>query len=170
MFSSETGEKTEEPTPCSLMHFAWQDYDFAERINCALAFFLNDLISIMDRGFVLKMVRLYCQLVSIKYLRENNYSVRVVKVTDRIRSLYAGSVSSLLILRVGFLRIICSHEHYITLNLPFSALNPPSPTPSISSTTSSWVSCLCLVTYCWVCTLTLCVLIKLNSILNTIWF
>lgn len=40
-------------------------------------------------------------------------------------------------LRLEFLRIICSHEHYVTLNLPFPSplypTPPSSPTPSLSS-------------------------------------
>lgn len=40
-------------------------------------------------------------------------------------------------LRLDFLRIICSHEHYVTLNLPCCLLTPPaSPSPSVSSATS----------------------------------
>lgn len=49
----------------------------------------------------------------------------------------AQNPSSLNALRMDFTRIICSHEHYVTLNLPCSTLSPPaSPSPSTSSTTS----------------------------------
>lgn len=49
----------------------------------------------------------------------------------------AQNPSSLNALRVDFTRIVCSHEHYVTLNLPCSTLSPPaSPSPSTSSTTS----------------------------------
>ena len=45
--------------------------------------------------------------------------------------------SALTALRMDFMRIVCSHEHYVTLNLPCSTLSPPaSPSPSTSSTTS----------------------------------
>lgn len=47
--------------------------------------------------------------------------------------------TTLALLKLDFLRIICSHEHYVTLNLPFKstvASRAPSPTLSISSTTS----------------------------------
>uniref|UniRef100_A0A671TB51 Dedicator of cytokinesis protein 7-like n=1 Tax=Sinocyclocheilus anshuiensis TaxID=1608454 RepID=A0A671TB51_9TELE len=51
--------------------------------------------------------------------------------------LYALQNPTLESLRLDFLRIICSHEHYVTLNLPFSLLTPPaSPSPSVSSATS----------------------------------
>ena len=43
----------------------------------------------------------------------------------------------LLTLRMDFTRILCGHEHYVTLNLPCCPLSPPaSPSPSVSSTTS----------------------------------
>ena len=49
--------------------------------------------------------------------------------------------TSLRILHLDFLRIVCSHEHYFTLNLPFGtpltpSANSSSPTPSIASITS----------------------------------
>lgn len=57
------------------------------------------------------------------------------KVATRLQS--APNPAALLALRMDFTRILCSHEHYVTLNLPCSPLSPPaSPSPSISSTTS----------------------------------
>lgn len=58
--------------------------------------------------------------------------------------------ANLLMLKLEFLRIVCSHEHYVTLNLPFAApplptasqstggtvVQPPSPSPSLSSRSS----------------------------------
>uniref|UniRef100_A0A3P9HBQ3 Dedicator of cytokinesis 7 n=1 Tax=Oryzias latipes TaxID=8090 RepID=A0A3P9HBQ3_ORYLA len=85
-----------------------------ERLNTSLAFFLNDLLSVMDRGFVFTLIRAYWKQVSTK--------------------LYALQNPTLESLRLDFLRIVCSHEHYVTLNLPCSLLTPPaSPSPSVSS-------------------------------------
>jgi len=46
----------------------------------------------------------------------------------------------LLVLKLDFMRIVCSHEHFVALNLPVSLpitpSAPPSPTPSIASSTS----------------------------------
>uniref|UniRef100_A0A8C4VB35 Dedicator of cytokinesis 7 n=1 Tax=Falco tinnunculus TaxID=100819 RepID=A0A8C4VB35_FALTI len=88
--------------------------EMVERLNTSLAFFLNDLLSIMDRGFVFALIKTcYKQLYSLT------------------------NPSNLASLRLDFLRIICSHEHYVTLNLPCSLLTPPaSPSPSVSSATS----------------------------------
>uniref|UniRef100_A0A8C5UQ58 Dedicator of cytokinesis 7 n=1 Tax=Malurus cyaneus samueli TaxID=2593467 RepID=A0A8C5UQ58_9PASS len=88
-----------------------KDTEMVERLNTSLAFFLNDLLSIMDRGFVFSLIKTcYKQLYSLTY------------------------PSNLASLRLDFLRIICSHEHYVTLNLPCSLLTPPaSPSPSVSS-------------------------------------
>uniref|UniRef100_A0A8C4IQL0 Dedicator of cytokinesis 6 n=1 Tax=Dicentrarchus labrax TaxID=13489 RepID=A0A8C4IQL0_DICLA len=86
------------------------------RLNSSLAFFLNDLLSLMDRGFVFNLIRSYYKQVPIAPLP---------------------NPSSLNALRMDFTRIVCSHEHYVTLNLPCSTLSPPaSPSPSTSSTTS----------------------------------
>ena len=50
--------------------------------------------------------------------------------------LYALQNPTLESLRLDFLRVVCSHEHYVTLNLPCSLLTPPaSPSPSVSSAT-----------------------------------
>uniref|UniRef100_A0A4W3ICG8 Dedicator of cytokinesis 7 n=1 Tax=Callorhinchus milii TaxID=7868 RepID=A0A4W3ICG8_CALMI len=92
-----------------------QDLELIERLNVSLAFFINDLLSVMDRGFVFSLIKSYWkQVTDVSHLD-----------------------STLVSLRLDFLRIICSHEHYVTLNLPYSLLTPPaSPSPSVSSATS----------------------------------
>ncbi|KAB5584333.1 hypothetical protein PHYPO_G00106220 [Pangasianodon hypophthalmus] len=91
-----------------------KDLELVERLNTSLAFFLNDLLSVMDRGFVFTLIKTYWKQVSTK--------------------LYALQNPTLESLRLDFLRIVCSHEHYVTLNLPCSLLTPPaSPSPSVSS-------------------------------------
>ncbi|XP_077134969.1 dedicator of cytokinesis protein 7 isoform X9 [Ranitomeya variabilis] len=95
-----------------------KDTEMVERLNVSLAFFLNGLLSIMDRGFVFSLVKAYFKQVSSKLHILPNPSILVS-------------------LRLDFLRIVCSHEHYVTLNLPCSLLTPPSsPSPSVSSATS----------------------------------
>ncbi|XP_066453815.1 dedicator of cytokinesis protein 7 isoform X11 [Eleutherodactylus coqui] len=95
-----------------------KDTEMVERLNVSLGFFLNDLLSIMDRGFVFSLVKAHFKQVSSKLHILPNPSILVS-------------------LRLDFLRIICSHEHYVTLNLPCSLLTPPSsPSPSVSSATS----------------------------------
>ncbi|XP_031440380.1 dedicator of cytokinesis protein 8 isoform X2 [Clupea harengus] len=89
----------------------------AEKVNISLAFFLYDLMSLMDRGFVFQLVKSYCNQMSAK----------------------AVSMNTVVSTRLEFLRILCSHEHYLNLSLYFSnpASAPTSPSPSISSQTSS---------------------------------
>uniref|UniRef100_A0A8C9WMB1 Dedicator of cytokinesis 6 n=1 Tax=Scleropages formosus TaxID=113540 RepID=A0A8C9WMB1_SCLFO len=95
-----------------------KDVELVERLNCSLAFFLNDLLTLMDRGFVFNLIRSYYKQISNKLQTTPN-------------------PSALTALRMDFTRIICSHEHYVTLNLPCSSVTPPaSPSPSTSSTTS----------------------------------
>uniref|UniRef100_A0A674A3Q9 Dedicator of cytokinesis 8 n=1 Tax=Salmo trutta TaxID=8032 RepID=A0A674A3Q9_SALTR len=89
----------------------------AEKVNISLAFFLYDLLSLMDRGFVFILVKNYCNQMSAKTV----------------------SMPTLISMRLEFLRILCSHEHYLNLSLYFSspASAPVSPCPSISSQSSS---------------------------------
>ncbi|XP_069803036.1 dedicator of cytokinesis protein 6 isoform X2 [Dendropsophus ebraccatus] len=95
-----------------------KDAELAERLNSSLAFFLNDLLSLMDRGFVFGLLRLYYKQINSKLPMAPNPNV-------------------LISLRMDLIRIVCSHEHYVTLNLPCGRLSPPSsPSPSISSTAS----------------------------------
>ncbi|KAJ7316681.1 hypothetical protein JRQ81_002843, partial [Phrynocephalus forsythii] len=95
-----------------------KDVELVEHLNSSLAFFLNDLLSFLDRGFVFNLLRSYYKQISNRLLTTQNPNV-------------------LIALRMDFIRIICSHEHYVTLNLPCSGLSPPaSPSPSVSSATS----------------------------------
>lgn len=43
--------------------FCLQDVELVERLNSSLAFFLNDLLSLMDRGFVFNLIRSYYKQV-----------------------------------------------------------------------------------------------------------
>ncbi|XP_063042281.1 dedicator of cytokinesis protein 8 [Engraulis encrasicolus] len=97
--------------------FKQKETEQAEKMNISLAFFLYDLMSLMDRGFVFQLVKSYCNQLSAK----------------------AVSMSTVISVRLEFLRILCSHEHYLNLSLYFSspASAPASPCPSISSQTSS---------------------------------
>lgn len=45
-----------------------QDVELVERLNNSLAFFLNDLLSLMDRGFVFNLIRSYYKQVSVDLL------------------------------------------------------------------------------------------------------
>ncbi|CAL8344956.1 unnamed protein product [Lota lota] len=94
-----------------------KEQEQAEKVNISLAFFLYDLLSLMDRGFVFHLVKNYCNQMSSKGIL----------------------MPTLISMRLEFLRILCSHEHYLNLSLFFSspASAPASPCPSISSQTSS---------------------------------
>ncbi|XP_070194616.1 dedicator of cytokinesis protein 7-like isoform X3 [Littorina saxatilis] len=90
-------------------------------LNTSLAFFLHDLLSLMDRGFVFQLIKEYIKRMSLK----------ICQMSD---------ATSLLLLRLDFVRILCSHEHFFPLNLPFGTPLTPSgmnsPTSSISSAAS----------------------------------
>ncbi|KAJ8913567.1 hypothetical protein NQ315_017118 [Exocentrus adspersus] len=93
----------------------------AHKLNAALAFFFFDLFSVADRGWVLQLLRSYNKQLQAK----------IASMQDPV----------LVELKLEFARIICSHEHYVALNLPFaspfmtSGANV-SPSPSVTSSTS----------------------------------
>ncbi|GCB72056.1 hypothetical protein scyTo_0001806 [Scyliorhinus torazame] len=66
----------------------------ARNANHSLAVFIKRCFSLMDRGFVFKQI--------------NNY----------MKWFSPGNPKTLFELKFEFLRVICSHEHYIPLNLP----------------------------------------------------
>lgn len=97
----------------------------AQSLNASLGFLIFDLISIMDRGFVFSLIRIYSKLIMSRN----------------------ASAPDLMNYKIDFLRIVCSHEHFIALNLPFGTpyttiSAPCSPTPSTTSSNSqtSYVS------------------------------
>ncbi|XP_051508560.1 dedicator of cytokinesis protein 8-like isoform X2 [Myxocyprinus asiaticus] len=94
-----------------------KELEQAEKVNVSLAFFLYDLMSLMDRGFVFQLVKNYCNQMAAKSV----------------------NMPTLISMRLEFLRVLCSHEHYLNLSLFFSspASAPASPSPSVSSQTSS---------------------------------
>ena len=81
----------------------------------------------MDRGYVFALVKSYCKQMSAK----------ISSLPD---------AAHLIAIKLEFLRIVCSHEHYVALNLPFTVLTQASgatsPCPSIASSNShsSYVS------------------------------
>lgn len=94
----------------------------ARNLNAALAFFIFDLLSIADRGAVLHMLHNY----------NKHLQTKITSIQDP---------STLIELKIEFMRIICAHEHYVALNLPFaspfmSSGAGVSPSPSVASTAS----------------------------------
>ncbi|XP_055599906.1 dedicator of cytokinesis protein 9 isoform X2 [Uranotaenia lowii] len=77
-----------------------------EQLNQSLAVFVKRCLSFMDRGFVFKLIRLYMD--------------RWGPGDSRILQEY----------KFAFIKEICSHEHYIPLNLPF-LLSPNNRPPDL---------------------------------------
>ncbi|XP_028405418.1 dedicator of cytokinesis protein 7-like [Dendronephthya gigantea] len=96
-----------------------QDASLAKDLNSYLSFFFYDILSLMDRGYVLKLFM--------------HYYTEIMSATVQKPGLAE--------LRLNSLRIVCSHEHYVTLNLPFKMPLFPSPqispSPSMASIESS---------------------------------
>jgi hypothetical protein len=115
---------------CSLVHtitaeiiaHSTSDIRRAHTLNAALAFFFFDLLSICDRGAVFNALRYYNKQLQAKIMSMQDAAVLVE-------------------LKLECARIVCSHEHYVALNLPFAtpfmATGPSvSPSPSVTSSTS----------------------------------
>ncbi|CAI9574290.1 unnamed protein product, partial [Staurois parvus] len=81
----------------ALLNKQQKEVEQAEKMNISLAFFLYDLLSLMDRGFVFNLIKHYCNQLTAKL----------------------NSFPTLSSMRLEFLRILCSHEHYLNLNLFF---------------------------------------------------
>ncbi|BFF96110.1 dedicator of cytokinesis protein 6 [Drosophila madeirensis] len=91
----------------------------AQSLNASLSFFIFDVLSIMDRGFVFGLIKTYTKVLISKN----------------------ASIPDLMNYKIDFLRIVCSHEHFVALNLPFGTAYtiisaPCSPTPSTTSSNS----------------------------------
>ncbi|XP_054707332.1 dedicator of cytokinesis protein 7-like [Uloborus diversus] len=97
------------------------DEKFTKNLNSSLAFFLCDLFSVVDRGYVFLLIKSYFKQMSAK----------ISTLPDSI---------FLMSLKLDFMRIICSHEHFVTLNIPFGTPLSPSPAtspcPSVASSSS----------------------------------
>lgn len=102
-----------------VVQFHSTDQKMGQSLNASLAFFVFDLLSIMDRGFVFGLIKSYFKFLASK----------IITNPDLVHY------------KLDFLRIVCSHEHYVALNLPFAtpytmASAPCSPTPSVTSNNS----------------------------------
>ncbi|CAH0726332.1 unnamed protein product, partial [Brenthis ino] len=85
-----------------------------QSLNNSLAFFLFELLSVGDRGYALALVRGYHKQMCAK----------IASLPDAVPLVHY---------KLSFLRIICSHEHYVSLCLPAGAGGAASPAPSARS-------------------------------------
>jgi len=81
-------------------------------LNCALTFFINDLLSLIDRNFI------FHRLID-HYFKETNKMLNhlnnLLTETKNILNLRFKQIHSM---QLDFLRIISSNEHFLALNLP----------------------------------------------------
>ena len=92
-------------------------------LNCALAFFLHDSISILDRGLIFKQVDFYFRETN-RGLTQLSNQIKNVSVKQHSKNTVFNSIRLLAALQLDFLRILSAHEHFLSLNLPiFPDLN-----------------------------------------------
>lgn len=77
-----------------------------QQLNKSLSTFVKRCLTFMDRGFVFKLIRLYM----------NSYG--------------PGDTRALQEFKFNFFKEVCSHEHYVPLNLPF-LLSPSNRAPDL---------------------------------------
>ncbi|XP_026681191.1 dedicator of cytokinesis protein 7 isoform X2 [Diaphorina citri] len=113
-----------------IIAYCHKDYKLTRSMNTSLAFFLFDLFSFADRSFVFLLIKTYYKHVTAK----------ISSLPDSI---------ALSNLKLEFLRVVCSHEHFVPLNLPFgtvftanSSSTSPSPSTNSSTSQSSYMSSL----------------------------
>ncbi|XP_011297900.1 dedicator of cytokinesis protein 7 [Fopius arisanus] len=105
-----------------LIHRCGKDPRVSSNLISSIGNFLSDLLSTMDRGFILSLIRATC-----------------CSLTDA--SMHVPDSAALFSLKLDLVRTVCSHEHYVALNLPFgtgytSGSAPASPSPSTGSSGS----------------------------------
>ncbi|KAL1463566.1 hypothetical protein WDU94_015306 [Cyamophila willieti] len=113
-----------------IIAYCHKDYKLTRSMNTSLAFFLFDLLSFANRSFVFLLIKTYYKHVTAK----------ISSIPDSI---------ALSNLKLEFLRVVCSHEHFVPLNLPFgtvftanSSSTSPSPSTNSSTSQSSYLSSL----------------------------
>ena len=98
----------------------FKDLKIIHSLNNSIAFFIRDLLSIMDRNYVFNLIRIYFKQMS-----------NIIQFSSET------STNHSFLLRLDFLRIVTAHEHFICLNLPFAT--PAFPTAANpSSLPHSW--------------------------------
>ncbi|KIH44583.1 hypothetical protein ANCDUO_25391 [Ancylostoma duodenale] len=92
----------------------------ATSIANSWAFFVRDAFSLMDRSYVMGLVRDFNRDISAK-----------------ISCIGEPAATTLMLLKLDFVRIVSSHEHFVILNLPFG---PPLSIPTSTSSSSLGMS------------------------------
>uniref|UniRef100_A0A0N5ALW0 Dedicator of cytokinesis protein 6 n=1 Tax=Syphacia muris TaxID=451379 RepID=A0A0N5ALW0_9BILA len=86
-----------------ILQRAQKDERQAHSINSSWGFFIKDVFSLMDRTYVMNLLK--------QYNRE---------ICAKIVSSSESQAVTLMLLKLDLVHIVCSHEHYIALNLPVS--------------------------------------------------
>lgn len=121
-FSEDLGTLITSTITTEIINRCGKENRIALNLTLSLGNFLSDLFSIMDRGYVLSLLRMVCCALSDA-------------------SMQIAESAALFALKLDLVRTVCSHEHYVALNLPFntgytSGSAPASPSPSTGSSGS----------------------------------
>ena len=97
-------------------------------VNCWLAFFVQDMFSLIDRGFLFKIVDFYIKetnkSVSSLNLQLKNLQKSASTKQNQLKFCIYNAIRVYNSIQLDFLRILSSYEHFLALNLPiFPDLN-----------------------------------------------
>lgn len=87
-------------------------------LNHSLAFFLRDLLSVVDRHFVFNLIKSYLRKLSVSMPTSGSFHYQITNEAGG--NTKKALAEELFELRINMLRIVCSHEHFIPLNLSFA--------------------------------------------------
>ena len=103
----------------------------SSNLNCSLGFFLRDIMSILDRGFVFRRVEFYFKETNkslaalsnlILQMRNNRNGPNNINSSNNNGSNNSEALlynfRAIHMLQLDLLRILSSHEHFTALNLP----------------------------------------------------
>lgn len=97
-------------------------------VNCWLAFFVQDMFSLIDRGFLFKLVDYYIKETNKSVSSLNSQLKNLQKSAstkqNQLKFCIYNTIRVYNSIQLDFLRILSSYEHFLALNLPvFPDLN-----------------------------------------------
>lgn len=111
---------------CSQLHVSFDGLRALEQqtslMNAWLAFFIQDAFSLIDRGFLFKLVDYYVKetnkAVSSLNLQWKNLHKSASSKQNQLKFCIFNSIRVFNSIQLDFLRVLSAYEHFLALNLP----------------------------------------------------
>ena len=118
---------------CTQVYINLEQLRYADKLSSllsnAIALFINELFSLIDRGYLFKLIDLYFSELN-KYLANLSTQLKLLNKSsnslkqNQLKFLLFNSIRVINSKQIDFLRILSSNEHFVQLNLPIG-LNDP---------------------------------------------